>query len=312
MGISVHGAKFLLHARSVGVDFTDMAMIGRQGLFVTPAEMRQVFDAFGETPAAGEIDAICDGGFAEAFFTRLGARRTDSFDASDFEAATFTHDMNAPIPERFHEQYSTVLDSGTLEHIFNFPNAIKNCMEMVRVGGHFVSITPANNFFGHGFYQFSPELYFTVLSPDNGFELRTMMAFEETRNAVWYEVRRPQDVRERVTLLNAEPVYLCIIARRSERKPIFACPPQQSDYVVRWNGADRPAAAAPAGPRPLPIRLAKLVLPFAVRQSIRKAFTRPPPPAKPGFDPRFFRRIGPRPRQLPGAGPNAASRDRSS
>jgi hypothetical protein len=308
MGISIHGAKFLLHARSVGVDFTDMAMIGRQGLFVTAAELRRVFDAFGETPTDAEVDAICDSGFAEALFTRLGAKRTDSFDASKFEAATYTHDMNAPIPEPFHEQYSTVLDSGTLEHIFNFPNAIKNCMEMVRVGGHFVAITPANNFFGHGFYQFSPELYFSVLSPDNGFEMRTMMAFEETRRAVWYEVRRPQDVRERVTLLNAEPVYLCLIARRTERKPIFARPPQQSDYVVRWNGADQEAVSPPVGPRPLPIRLAKLVLPLAVRQSIRKAFARPPPAQKPGFDPRFFRRIGARPRQLQGAAP--ASRDR--
>jgi hypothetical protein len=312
MGISVHGAKFLLHARSAGVDFNDLAMIGRQGLFVTPAEMRQVFDAFGELPTDAEIDAICDGGsgYSEALFAHLGATRTDSFDASDFEGATFMHDMNTAVPERFHQQYSAVLDSGTLEHVFDFPTAIRNCMEMVRVGGHFVSITPANNFFGHGFYQFSPELYFSVLSPENGFELRTMMAFEETRNAVWYEVRRPQEVCERVTLLNAAPVYLCIIARRTERKPIFARPPQQSDYVARWNGADPAAPAAPAGPRPLPIRLAKLVLPFAVRQSIRKAFTRPPPAPKPGFDPRFFRRIGPRPRQLQGAAP--ASRDRVS
>jgi hypothetical protein len=310
VGISVHGAKFLLHARSAGVDFGNLAMIGRQGLFVTPAEMRQAFDDFGERPTDAEIDAICDGGvgYSEALFAHLGASRTDSFDASDFEGATFTHDMNTAIPERFHEQYSLVLDSGTLEHIFDFPTAIRNCMEMVRVGGHFVAITPANNFFGHGFYQFSPELYFSVLSPDNGFELRTMMAFEETKDAVWYEVRRPRDVRERVTLLNAEPVYLCIIAQRTQRGPIFARPPQQSDYVERWNGADQAAPTVPAGPRPLPIRLAKLVLPFGVRQSIRKAFTRPPPPPKPGFDPRFFRRIGSRPRQLPGA----AIRDRVS
>ena len=309
MGISPHGAKFLLHARAAGVNFADTATIGRQGLYVTPAEMRHVFDAFGQSADDGEIEALCRGaaGYAEPFFAHLGAVRTDSFDFSDFEAATFTHDMNTAIPERFHQRYSLVLDSGTLEHIFNFPTAIRNCMEMVRVGGHFVSITPANNFFGHGFYQFSPELYFTVLAPENGFAVRTMMAFEDTRNAVWYEVRSPHDVRERVTLQNSEPVYLCIIAERTADRPIFAHTPQQSDYVVRWNGAEQPAVAATAGPRPLPIRLAKLVLPFAVRQSIREAFTRPAPPIKPGFDPRFFRRIGPRPRPL--AAPDAAGRD---
>src|SRR5438477_418150 len=81
----------------------------------------------------------------------------------------FPHDMNEPIPDKFKETYTAVLDGGSLEHVFNFPVAIKNCMEMVKVGGHYLAITPANNFFGHGFYQFSPELYFTVLSKENGF-----------------------------------------------------------------------------------------------------------------------------------------------
>jgi SAM-dependent methyltransferase len=267
--------------------------------------MRQVFAAFGETLSEAEVTEFCDGhqGYAEPFFARLGAGTTDSFDYSDFEEATFVHDMNEPIPPDHRERYSLVLDSGSLEHIFNFPCAIRNCMEMVRPGGHFVSITPANNFFGHGFYQFSPELYFTVLSAENGFEMKTMMAFEETANAVWYDVRRPQDVRERVTLLNAEPVYLCLIAQRTAVKPIFQRTPQQSDYLVRWNGDSAPPAApdGPAPKRPLPIRLAKLVLPFGVRRSIRRAFERPAPPIKPGFDPKFFRRIGPGPGGPPGA-----------
>ncbi|HLY58955.1 MAG TPA: hypothetical protein VKS60_25560 [Stellaceae bacterium] len=300
MGISVHGAKFLLYARAAGVDFSDMAMIGRQGLYVTPAEMRQVFAAGGDALNDTEIADICDGsdGYAETFFARLGARRADSFDYSNFESATVTHDMNEPIPARHHGQYSCVLDSGSLEHIFNFPCAIKNCMEIVKIGGHFISITPANNFFGHGFYQFSPELYFTVLSAENGFEMQTMMAFEETKDAVWYDVRSPQEACERVTLLNARPVYLCMIARRLAAKPIFERTPQQSDYLARWNpGPPLPPSIA-TGPvrRPLPIRLAKRVLPAGVRQSIREAFARPPPPvAKPGFDPKFFRRIGPGP-----------------
>ena len=294
--------RFLLYAKSAGVDFGDMAMIGRQSLYVTPSEMRQVFAAAGETLTDAEIADICNGsaGYAETFFSRLGARRAESADYSNFESATFTHDMNAPIPPRHHEQYSVVLDSGSLEHIFNFPCAIKNCMEMVRLGGHFVSITPANNFFGHGFYQFSPELYFTVLSAENGFEMQTMMAFEETKHAIWYGVRSPKEVRERVTLLNAEPVYLCMIAQRTAMKPIFERTPQQSDYVARWTpGASyltADVAAVPSAKRPLPIRLAKTVLPFGVRQSIRKALARPSPPSvKPGFDPKFFRRIGPAP-----------------
>ena len=84
-----------------------------------------------------------------------------------YESAKHLHDMNEGIPGDFKEKYTAVLDAGSLEHIFNFPVAIKNRMDMVNVSGHYLAITPANNFCGHGFYQFSPELYFSVLTREN-------------------------------------------------------------------------------------------------------------------------------------------------
>jgi hypothetical protein len=295
MGISVHGATFLAYARSRGVDFGQTAMIGRQSLYVTAAQMRRVLASFGMTPSDDSLEAICGGDYAEGFLECLGAQAAHSFDFSNFEEATFSHDMNLPIPARFAEKYSVVLDGGTLEHIFNFPTAIKNCMEMTRLGGHYLAITPANNFFGHGFYQFSPELYFSVLSAENGFEIEHMMAFEDRDEAPWYAVRSPKDVRGRVTLTNAQPVFLLIIARRIARAPIFRQTPQQSDYLLRWTPTETPhVAPEPAAVRPLPIRFAKAVLPGAVRRTLRKALERPPRPTV-GFDPQFFERMDPQP-----------------
>ncbi len=98
----------------------------------------------------------------------MGATRIESIDKADYEEATILHDMNQPVPDQLKGSFSLVFESGTLEHVFNFPQSIKNCMEMVRVGGHFVGITIANNLMGHGFYQFSPELYYRVLSPEMG------------------------------------------------------------------------------------------------------------------------------------------------
>jgi hypothetical protein len=296
MGISVHGATFLAYARSRGVDFRQTAMIGRQGLYVTAPQMRRVLAAFGITLGDDEIETICGGDYAESFLECLGAEAADSFDFSNFEAATFSHDMNLPIPALFAEKYSVVLDGGTLEHIFNFPTAIKNCMEMTRIGGHYLGITPANNFFGHGFYQFSPELYFSVLSADNGFEIEHMMAFEDRDEAPWYAVRSPRDVRGRVTLTNAQPVFLLIIARRIARAPIFRQTPQQSDYLLRWTPVEPPSSALVASPpRPLPIRLAKALLPAVVRRGLRRALERAPSRPTVGFDPQFFERMDPQP-----------------
>jgi hypothetical protein len=46
---------------------------------------------------------------------------------------------------------------------FNFPVALANAMKMAKIGGHFAARTPANNQCGHGFYQFSPGLFYRII-----------------------------------------------------------------------------------------------------------------------------------------------------
>ena len=70
-----------------------------------------------------------------------------TFDASDYESATYIQDLNLPVKSELHLKFSTLIDLGTLEHVFNFPQAIKNCMELVEVGGDFISVTPAKQSF---------------------------------------------------------------------------------------------------------------------------------------------------------------------
>ena len=88
-------------------------------------------------------------------------------DFSAYEGAAILHDLNEPVGDELKEKFTFVLDGGTLEHIFNFPVAITGAMEMVAVGGHLAIVTGGNNFFGHGFYQFSPELFFRAFNLEN-------------------------------------------------------------------------------------------------------------------------------------------------
>jgi hypothetical protein len=74
------------------------------------------------------------GRFAEPLFERLGAEEIQSMDASPFEGASDVHDLNEPIPASLKQNFSTVVDLGTLEHVFNFPQAIANAMETVELG----------------------------------------------------------------------------------------------------------------------------------------------------------------------------------
>ena len=62
--------------------------------------------------------------------------------------------LNQPLSADLEEAFTAVVDCGSLEHVFDFPAAVRNCMRMVAVDGHSLSVTPADNWAGHGFYQF--------------------------------------------------------------------------------------------------------------------------------------------------------------
>src|SRR6516165_2757823 len=131
MGINVHGARLLCYARHLGADFERTAMLGRQKLSLTKEQMARTIKSFGYDADDPGLDAIMTGtnGYADAFLIHLGARDVHAFDYSVFEGATHCVDLNEPIPEAFKEAYSVVLDGGTLEHVFNYPVAIRSCMD---------------------------------------------------------------------------------------------------------------------------------------------------------------------------------------
>ena len=145
------------------------------------------------------------------------------------------YDLNRPIGTELKQRFDLVYDGGTLEHVFNFPVALQNCMEMVREGGRFITHTCANNWCGHGFYQFSPELFYNVFCEDNGFEVEHMIVHVVGPYGRWYEVVNPQSIRSRVELFNSFPLQMLVQSRRTKIVPLFAKTPQQSDYIPRWD-----------------------------------------------------------------------------
>lgn len=262
MGVDIQGLRFLLGAHSGGVRFAKTATIGRQELFIDLALLQRTLRSFGLAMSDTEVRRILTQaeGFAEPLLQLLGAEHICSVDASPYESASIVHDMNLPIPDNLRGAFSVVIDAGTLEHIFDFRTAIKNCMEMVQEGGHLLLMTPANNFMGHGFYQFSPELFFRVCSEENGFEIIRAILCEADPDARWYEIVDPARARRRVELVNSRPAYLLIQARKTRNVPIFAVTPQQSDYTVAWQerGLKRPDRPMTQR-RPLPVRLLRSI-----------------------------------------------------
>jgi SAM-dependent methyltransferase len=208
--------------------------------------------------------------YIESLLRRLGAQRVESIDNSEYEHASIIHDLNEPIPDVLKKSFSCVFDGGTLEHVFNFPQAIKNCMEMVAPGGHFLGITCANNFTGHGFYQFSPELFYRVFSPENGYVVEDMLLCQPHRGAPRHKAEDPAVAGHRVELTNDKPTYLIVVARRTSEVEIFDTTPQQSDYVNAWQLGHYPNYPVFVD-RPLPTRsLVARLLPRSLKSLIKR------------------------------------------
>src|SRR5439155_26296377 len=101
-------------------------------LNVFPATVAQMLSA--RSLPSDEVQAQCsldpDNVYAEPLFRALGAKEVVSLDASKYQGSSFEHDMNLPIPEKFQQQFDVVYDGGSIEHVFNAPQALKNCMQM--------------------------------------------------------------------------------------------------------------------------------------------------------------------------------------
>jgi hypothetical protein len=277
MGIDVASAKFLLSARNHGVDFSRTLTIGRQGLHLSAQELRSVLHGFGIAKSRRDVTELFRArGYAEPFLELLGATTAASLDASGYEGATHVHDLNQPVPTKLREGFTAVFDGGSLEHVFEFPTALRNCMEMVAVGGHFLALTPANNYMGHGFYQLSPELFARVFREENGFRLERLLLLEQP-NRQWYEVVDPAQAGRRVVLVNRRPTLMGIWARRIGRVEILTRSPQQSDYAAKWC-----RWSEQTGPRPRDCRESGRSRRTWLRRWLRrcKAWLRPSFPSK--------------------------------
>ena len=274
MGLDNTAAQALCGAKSAGADFTSSLMIGRQWLGVTPdvtAAICRVHNCTAPPPPSS------DRTFAEPFFEMLGAKHVDSLVFSTFEGATVQHDLNQPLPAALHAKYDLVFDGGTLEHVFNFPQALKSCMELVRPGGHFVQVSNANNFMGHGFWQISPELIYRSMSAANGYEVIAVMVREIHFNArtagKFHLALDPDALGWRVELSNRRPTYIITIARRTGDGPIFADAPQQSDYQRLWDTGDGAVAAVQRpGLKTSAIAAARKIIPAHVERALRRPF----------------------------------------
>jgi len=118
----------------------------------------------------------------DLLFKSIGFSQFSSLDTNDFEGAEYLFDLNNNIlPENLKEKFDVIIDHGTLEHVFHFPNALNNIFQMLKVGGRVIHSSPGENYFDHGFYMFSPTIFYDFYS-QNKWKINTIQIFQMTPN----------------------------------------------------------------------------------------------------------------------------------
>jgi len=169
MGIDYSGFDIIFRSLQYIKNKQNLLTLGRQSINLP----NDIINDFVMIHNLSQLKNNYEWGYCEQFFMDLGFENVDSLDASFYEGASIIHNMNQPIPKDF-KKYDYIYDGGTIEHIFNAPQVCENIINLLNVGGVYVSITPNNNLSGHGIYQFSPEFYLSAFSKKYGMEVKSL------------------------------------------------------------------------------------------------------------------------------------------
>lgn len=227
MGVSLTMLRAIaLATRTRNIDFSNTVMLGRQEIFFTKEDFEFIRRRSGLSPSYGQDIAI--GQFAEGLFRRFGANRAESIDASAYEGASIVHDFNCPVPAEMHEKYTAFVDFGSMEHVYNVPQVVDNVARLLRIGGSAFIVSQANGYAGHGFYQFSPEFFYSVFCESNGFNDTVVCLVDLQDSRRWFLIPEPRRIGGRNEIPQSRTYFIvCFATKVRNVEQIRA---QQSDY----------------------------------------------------------------------------------
>ena len=172
----------------------------------------------------------------EIFFKSLGFEDVISVDLSSYQEASCKHDLNIPgLSKKLNAPVDFIIEAGTAEHIFHLPNYLENICESLSDGGVVVHLIPSQGYLDHGFYQFSPTVFFDFYIA-NRFELLDIVLLHTSADD-WtnWKIHRYVPGEYRLfdrTRFAGEYVMLAVAARKRSKSTCNVIP-QQNTYRNR-------------------------------------------------------------------------------
>ena len=287
MGLAISALRFLAREHMRHQFSGPVLTLGRQNVYATYAQVLSLLKEEGIEPRAlpqGEPlqtnipdwDAGQQAGFTSdrVFFISLGGLDVQALDISPCEGTDFTADLNLPIPAELEGRFGLVVDGGTLEHVFDVNQALRNVNRTLRPGGRIIHMSPASNFGEHGYYQFGPTLFYDYYGVNRFDDLRCYIvekspwdALGRSRMKFWQwdlgRVSRP--------IVASKSLFVFFCGEKTASSTVDAVP-QQGQYRHASLAASSSTAETPP---PNPLRsLVRRAMPPTVRGLVNRLLRR--------------------------------------
>lgn len=141
--------------------------------------------------------------------------------------------------KNFIKKFDFIYDGGSLEHVFNITQGLKNLTYLVKKDGYIMHLLPANNYIDHGFYSFNPTLLKDYYIQNN-FKIIEFFLIKQNynlkENHTWYVYEYNEEQIKDYDKWNWKNnrMLLWVIAKKNSnsKKVIY---PTQSKYLKLHN-----------------------------------------------------------------------------
>jgi hypothetical protein len=161
--------------------------------------------------------------FYEAALHKPTCRVAIDLDGSAIIRGAMALDLNEPVSHRDPDCFDIIINSGTLEHIFNQHQAWKTIHEACKVGGIMVHALPLWGWLDHGFYNYHPT-FVADIAKMNDYKILIWLLFEPETGFITRMVSPAgfKLFQHRASLYSA----LMYVAFQKTDQALFACPIQ--------------------------------------------------------------------------------------
>jgi SAM-dependent methyltransferase len=264
MGMDKGGAKLLLQEALQRPLTGRVLTLGKQDINMTFETLQQAAEELGvQLQDPGPVTLSDQTEFAsrgcisdQTFFKALGFSEVSAMDYSDFESARHIHDLNSSEPpQNLLGSFDVIIDGGTIEHVFHLPNVLNSIHKMLRTHGRTIHMSPSSNHIDHGFYMFSPTLFWDFYHT-NRYEINLFQVFRYTQRPAidpWEVSNYTPGCLDGVSFGGLDDgMYgiFCVVTKKEDSTGDKI--PQQGVYVRAWNSENeaQPATIEPASAVP--------------------------------------------------------------